>query len=97
MPLALPVRLLDLSPGGFSIESSVPFMANAEYTFQFSATRQHGPIRAKVAHCVRVSDGKTSVSYATGFSFVLSLPEDKEIVDDLVAEAHDLMVLATSH
>lgn len=97
MPFALPVVLMDLSQGGFAIASSVPFMRNSEYTFQFNATRQHGPIRARHLHCLRVSHGATSKSYVAGFSFVVDLPADKEVVDDLIAEANALMGLATSH
>lgn len=96
MPFALPVVLLDLSPGGFAIASSVPFTPNAEYTFQFNGTRPHGPIRAKDMHCLRVSHGTTGASYVAGFSFVVLLPSDKEVVDDLIAEAAELVTVAGS-
>ena len=96
MPFALPVVLLDLSPGGFAIASSVPFTPDAEYTFQFNGARPHGPIRARDMHCLRVSHGTTAASYVAGFSFVVQMPTDREIVDDLIAEAHELVTIAGS-
>ena len=96
MPFALPVVLLDLSPGGFAIASSVPFTPDAEYTFQFNGVRPHGPIRAKDMHCLRVSHGTTSASYVAGFSFVFVMAADKDVVDDLIAEAHHLVTRAGS-
>ena len=92
MPFAMPVVLLDLSPGGFAISSPVPFARHAEYTFKFNGTRPHGPIRAKGAHCLRVSHGTTDVSYVAGFSFVFHKPMDQEVVNGLIAEAQDLML-----
>ena len=91
MPFAMPVVLLDLSPGGFALASPVPFARHAEYTFQFNGTRAHGPIRAKDVHCLRVSHGTTDVSYVAGFSFVLNDPSDQEVVDALIAEAQELL------
>lgn len=91
MPFAMPVVLLDLSPGGFALASPVPFARHAEYTFQFTGTRPHGPIRAKDVHCLRVSHGTTDVSYVAGFSFVVRQPEDQEVVDALIAEAQQLL------
>jgi hypothetical protein len=96
VPYALPVVLLDLSPGGFAIASPVPFTPDSEYTFNFNATRQHGPIRAIAAHCLRVSHGSETTSYVAGFSFVLDKPASKQSVDSLIAEANDMMVLAGS-
>jgi hypothetical protein len=94
MPFKLPVVLLDLSPGGFALASPVPFVRHAVYTFQFSGTRQHGPIRAKDMHCLRVSHGSTDASYVAGFSFVLDQPADQELVDGLLAEAQQLVSLS---
>jgi len=91
LPFAMPVVLLDLSPGGFALASPVPFARHAEYTFQFNGTRSHGPIRAKDVHCLRVSHGTTDVSYVAGFSFVLNHPADQEVVDALIAEAQELL------
>jgi hypothetical protein len=94
MPFAMPVVLLDLSPGGFALASPVPFARHAEYTFQFNGTRPHGPIRAKDVHCLRVSHGTTDVSYVAGFSFVLNQPADQEVVDALIAEAQELLAVS---
>ena len=91
MPFKLPVVLLDLSPGGFALASPVPFVRHAEYTFQFNGTRQHGPIRAKDVHCLRVSHGSTDASYVAGFSFVLDQPADRERVNGLIEEAQQLV------
>ena len=96
MPFAMPVVLLDLSPGGFALSSPVPFVRHAEYTFKFNGTRPHGPIRAKDMHCLRVSHGTTDVSYVAGFSFVFHRPEDQEIVDGLIAEAQELMLASAA-
>ena len=96
MPFAMPVVLLDLSSGGFAISSPVPFARHAEYTFKFSGTRPHGPIRAKDVHCLRVSHGTTDVSYVAGFSFVFHKPEDQGVVDGLIAEAQELMLEGAS-
>jgi hypothetical protein len=91
MPFAMPVVLLDLSPGGFAISSPVPFARHAEYTFQFRGKRPYGPIRAKDVHCLRVSHGTTDVSYVAGFSFVLHRPSDYAMVAELIAEAQELL------
>ncbi len=91
LPFAMPVVLLDLSPGGFALASPVPFSRHAEYTFQFNGTRAHGPIKAKDIHCLRVSHGTTDVSYVAGFSFVLNQPSDQAVVDALIAEAQELL------
>lgn len=96
MPFAMPVVLLDLSPGGFAIASSVPFTPNAEYTFQFHGSRQYGPIKAKDMHCLRVSHGTANASYVAGFSFILQGPADQDVVNGLLAEAHQLVTLAGS-
>lgn len=91
MPFAMPVVLLDLSPGGFAISSPVPFARHAEYTFQFRGRRPYGPIRAKDVHCLRVSHGTTDASYVAGFSFVFHRPSDHAMVADLIAEAQELL------
>ena len=91
MPFAMPVVLLDLSPGGFAISSPVPFARHAEYTFQFRGKRPYGPIRAKDVHCLRVSHGTTDASYVAGFSFVFQRPADHALVADLIAEAQELL------
>ena len=96
MPFAMPVVLLDLSPGGFAISSPVPFARHCEYTFQFNAKRPYGPIRAKDVHCLRVSNGKAHASYVAGFSFVLHRPGDQALVADLIAEAQELLA-ASAH
>ena len=97
MPLRLPVVLLDLSPGGFALASPVPFIRHAEYTFQFSGTRPLGSIRAKDVHCLRVSHGATEASYVAGFSFVFENPADQEVVDELIAEARQMMLGGSPH
>jgi hypothetical protein len=91
MPSATPVVLLDLSAGGFAVASSVPFRPHDEYTFQFRGIRDHGPIRAKDVHCLRVSHGDSGASYVAGFRFVSSVPSERELVDGLVAEANHLI------
>jgi hypothetical protein len=96
LPFAMPVVLLDLSPGGFALSSPVPFVRHAEYTFKFNGTRPHGPIRAKDVHCLRVSHGTTDVSYVAGFSFVFHRAGDEEVVDGLIADAHELMLQSTA-
>ncbi len=92
LPAELPVVLLDLSAGGFAIASSVPFVPNSEYTFHFTGSRPHGRIRARDMHCLRVSHGAASASYVAGFSFLLDSAADQQVVESLVAEAHDLML-----
>jgi len=83
MPKPVPVELLDLSHGGFSVASSVPFRPNAEYTFQFNASRQSEPIRARDTHCLRVSDGKRA-RYLASFSFVSYLAADWQVVEEML-------------
>jgi hypothetical protein len=96
LPFKLPVVLLDLSPGGFALASPVPFERHAEYTFIFNGKHPHGPIRAKDVHCLRVSHGTTDASYVAGFSFILDEPADRQLVDNLIAEAEQLTLASST-
>jgi hypothetical protein len=91
-PFATPFALLDIGSGGFAVESTMPFEPAVEYTFRFGALHQFGPIRAKNVHCLHVSRGGATL-YVAGFSFLVETAEERQAVENLIAEANDVRVL----
>lgn len=75
IPLDVPMRVRDLSQGGFSAESSVPFPPGTRHHFRFTAFNQNEVrLQATAVHCRLASlDADGHHTYITGFEF---LPDD---------------------
>lgn len=72
LPVESPLTIRDLSLGGFSTESSVPFTPGTSYAFRFtSAMGVVANLGATAVHCrlTHVS-GEGRHQYQTGFEFV---------------------------
>jgi hypothetical protein len=67
----LEVRIVDLSQGGFLIESPIAFKAGTEHEFRLVGQGdQRTRVRAKCVHCSRRTASETAPTYAGGFAFV---------------------------
>jgi hypothetical protein len=71
VPLDVPLTMRDLSQGGFSAESTVPFPPGTHHQFRFTtATAHEVTLAATVVHCRLATarpDGQ--FTYITGFEF----------------------------
>jgi|SRR5579864_312906 len=67
----LEVRIVDLSQGGFLIESRTAFEAGAEHEFRLvgQGDQPMTHIRANCVHCSRRTASETAPTYASGFAF----------------------------
>jgi hypothetical protein len=67
----LEVRIVDMSQGGFLIESPTAFEAGSEHEFRLVGQGdQRTRVRAKCMHCSRRTASGTAPTYAGGFAFV---------------------------
>jgi len=83
--LRLPVTVRDAGPGGFSIETSLPFPDHAEHQFRF--TTQTGEtiiLSARSVYCLRSSPAADEPRYLTGFEFLPVDESGRARVDSLV-------------
>jgi len=70
--LGVAILLRDISPGGFAVESTIPFSRGMTHQFEF-VSREHGriTITATTVHCGRArTPGGLAPLYVAGFSFV---------------------------
>lgn len=82
VPLDVPMKVRDLSQGGFSAESSVPFPPGTRHHFRFSAVTQDREVSlsATVVHCrLAKADADGNYTYITGFEFLADEVADKSI------------------
>jgi hypothetical protein len=81
MPLDVPLTVLDLSQGGFSVHSSTPFPPGARHHFRFTTLRDEEiAVDATAVHCRLVAaDAHGHVGYITGFEFVSSARTDDAV------------------
>jgi hypothetical protein len=69
--LGVPVTLLDISLGGFRIETSVVFPLGAVHAFRFTmADGKAIEVRARVLHCGILSSTRGVLRYSAGLEFV---------------------------
>ena len=67
----VPVTVREISLGGFSLESSVPFAAGSSHRFSFML--EHGEPVDAIAECVytrRLKPGASLPLYLSGFEFI---------------------------
>lgn len=81
MPLDVPLTVRDLSQGGFSAESTVPFPPGTHHQFRFTtATAHEVTLDATVVHCRLAAAGDDGhFTYITGFEFHSDETTDKSI------------------
>jgi len=75
-------RLLNVSPGGFALESTTPFDSGL-HVFEFAvADRMFLTLRAAAVHSMRVAGSGTTPRYVTGFAFAVD--EDADDIAQLL-------------
>lgn len=81
VPLDVPMQVRDLSQGGFSAESAVPFPPGTQHVFRFTAlNRNEVSLKATVVHCrLARADADGHYTYITGFEFLADEKSDKSI------------------
>ena len=81
VPLDVPLKIRDLGQGGFSTESSVPFLPGTHHQFRFTtATHSEVALDATVVHCRLASAGlDRQYTYITGFEFISDESTDKSV------------------
>jgi hypothetical protein len=82
--MAVVVR--DVGPGGFSIETPIPFPRQSTHEFRFSGSQGGSDVvlRGESAHCLRVSGPDAEPRFLTGFTFVVDDEASRRGVDALV-------------
>jgi hypothetical protein len=90
-----PMLLKDISLGGFSVVSSIPFPVGAEHPFEFSLMGHGIVLTARVAHCTRSNPGGKPV-HVVGFAFVRHQASDGDTIEALV-QAVARSSLAVAH
>jgi hypothetical protein len=82
--LDMPVRVLDISLGGFAVESPIPFPTGSEQTFLFST----GDGRETLVRCqcrnVRTAEANGATISVAGFQFLPQPEEDLRVVIEAV-------------
>ena len=69
--LDVPITLLDLSQGGFSMQTTSDFPIGAMHTFRFtSSNRVAIVLHARIVHTLRTSSGGGAVSCVIGLEFI---------------------------
>lgn len=81
VPLDVTMKVRDLSQGGFSAESAVPFPPGTHHHFRFTALNQKEvSLEATAVHCRLASaDADGHYTYITGFEFQTDEVSDKSI------------------
>jgi len=83
--LDLKVTVLEISLGGFSVESPEPFVVGSEHAFLFSAADgRETMVRCQCRH-VKMSGGLGKPTYIAGFEFLPQPAENLELIADTVA------------
>src|ERR1041384_5803556 len=86
LPFAKPVRVIDLSLGGFAVEAPIAFVLGHQYLFEFSSvSRKHRPLKAINVHCLRLAQGTQTV-YIAGFKFIAVDRIDQETIGAMLGD-----------
>ena len=87
VPLAVPITLLELSQGGFSMQTTSDFPVGAIHAFRFtSSNRPAIVLHARIVHILRTSGGGGAVSYVIGLEFAdRSRPDVEQAIKTLVS------------
>jgi len=81
IPLDIPLKVRDLSEGGFSVQSRSPFPPGSRHHFRFTTAREEAVmIDAVAVHCrLAAADVDGHVAYMTGFEFISSARTDEAV------------------
>ena len=91
--LGVPVTLLDISLGGFRIETSVVFPLGAIHEFRFTlADSTVIEVRARVLHCGIHTDQRGVLRYSAGLEFVggpanVAPPDVERLIEEVRSTA----------
>lgn len=84
--LDVPVTVVEVSVGGFSVESSIPFPAGFDATFLFSASDgRESLVRCCCRHS-RMGESHGSQVCIAGFEFLPQPEENLSIIEDTVRQ-----------
>jgi hypothetical protein len=85
----VPAEVLDLSVGGFSIETRCSLRVGATHHFRFlTAAGRTVVLKAKVVHCRRKATADWSERYVTGCEFLYDPAiNTDELIDELIDAA----------
>jgi PilZ domain len=91
MSLNLPVAVLDMSTGGFSMQTGVIFHVGAVHRFRLTPDRGEPIVTsARIVHCMRARDPNDSTHYFSGLQFVADETGDElRAVEALMAALPD--------
>ena len=91
-----PFVLLEMSLGGFSVESCIPFPTGAEHPFEFTSVGGTTVLRGVAIHCMRVDQGKGLPTYTCGFAFKEDGANDRAAIRLLMNALQDMLNLRES-
>ena len=75
--LDVPLAVQNLSPGGFAIESPIPFATGTSHQFRFTTDQQRPiVIGARTVHCMRYVTPRGQATYLIGFEFLFEPDAD---------------------
>ena len=89
VPVLVPADVVDISFGGFAVETRCSLRVGASYAFRFTLVNgRRIELQAQVVHCRRKATRDFSERYVTGCEFVHD-PENptEALVDELVDSA----------
>ena len=89
----VPAEVLDLSFGGFSIETRCSLRVGATHQFRFlTAAGRTVVLRGKIVHCRRKATADWSERYVTGCEFLYDPAVDTDrLIDELMDSATDVL------
>lgn len=81
LPLDVPLTVIELSSGGFSVRGATPFPPGARHHFRFTTGQnQEVTIDATAVHCrLAQADSTGGVAYVSGFEFVSNARSDEAV------------------
>jgi hypothetical protein len=81
MPLDVPLTVIELSTGGFSVRGSTAFPPGARHHFRFTTGQDREvTIDATAVHCRLVqADAPGTLAYVTGFEFASNARNDEAV------------------
>jgi hypothetical protein len=85
MPLDDPMRVHDISQGGFAVETPMGFIPGSEHQFEF--TMPDGTLIvlwATAVHCMRVNRPDDAPLYFGGFAFNRVQAGDRKVIESFV-------------
>ncbi len=83
--LRVPITVRDAGPGGFSIETAIPFPDRAEHQFRFTTDQGlEAILTATSVYCLRTSPEDAAPAYLTGFEFARTDAAGRKQIAEIV-------------